>query len=143
VGDGILLQEFQQEIEKRGWKIFFIFTGLVVPQEIPKYLSAMDILAHVSLREGLARVLPQAMAAGLPVVSFDIDGAREVVENASNGFLIPPENTEILKERLVQMSQDSEFRKRAGEKGKQKVDPSFRHEIMIDKIKILYSKSYD
>jgi glycosyltransferase involved in cell wall biosynthesis len=142
VGDGILLPGFQEAIEKRGLKKFFVFTGLIVPEEIPKYLSAMDILVHASLREGLARVLPQAMAARLSVVSFDIDGAKEVVDNASNGFLIPPENTEMMKERLLQMSRDPGFRKIAGEKGKQKVDPAFRHEIMIDKIKTLYSNFY-
>ena len=39
----------------------------------------MDIVVHASLREGLARVLPQALIAGKPVVSYDVDGAREVV----------------------------------------------------------------
>ncbi len=35
----------------------------------------MDIVVHASLREGLARVLPQALIAGKPVVSYDVDGA--------------------------------------------------------------------
>ncbi len=137
VGDGIFFNTFRENIEKQGLKKFFIFTGLISPEEIPKYLSAMDILVHVSLREGLARVLPQAMAAGIPVVSFDIDGAREVLEDS--GFLIPPEDTEALKERLLEISKDADFRKMAGEKGRRKVDPLFRHEIMVEKIKALYS----
>ena len=37
----------------------------------------MDIVVHASLREGLARVLPQALIAGKPVVSYDVDGAAK------------------------------------------------------------------
>ncbi len=140
VGDGIFFRPFQESMEKLGLKNFCFFTGLVPPEQIPKYVSAMDILVHVSLREGLARVLPQAMAAGLPVVSFDIDGAKEVVEDSSNGFLIPPENTEILKERLLRLSRDADLQKTMGKKGRKKVDPVFRHEMMVETIKTLYSE---
>ena len=52
----------------------------------------MDIVVHASLREGLARALPQALIAGKPVVSFDVDGAREVVLDGQTGFLVPPED---------------------------------------------------
>ncbi len=50
----------------------------------------MDMVVHASLREGLARVLPQALIAGKPVVSYDMDGAREVVIPGETGFLVPP-----------------------------------------------------
>ena len=53
-------------------------------------IAAMDAVVHASYREGLARVLPQAMLAGLPVISYDIDGAREVVHDGETGFLVPP-----------------------------------------------------
>jgi hypothetical protein len=42
-------------------------------------ISAMDVLVHTSLREGIARMLPQALTMGKPCVSFDLDGAPEVV----------------------------------------------------------------
>ena len=64
--------------------------GLVPPERIPDYLGAMDIVVHASLREGLARVLPQALIAGKPVVSYDVDGAREVVLPGQTGFLVGP-----------------------------------------------------
>ena len=53
-------------------------------------MAASDIVVHASLREGLARVLPQALIAGKPVVSYDVDGAREVVIPGETGFLVPP-----------------------------------------------------
>ena len=56
------------------------------PSEIPRYIGAMDMLVHTSLREGLPRALPQALIAGKPVVSYDIDGAREVAISGETGI---------------------------------------------------------
>ena len=50
----------------------------------------MDALVHLSLREGLPRALPQALAAGKPVVAYDCDGAQEVCLDNETGFLVPP-----------------------------------------------------
>ena len=78
------------------------FAGLVTPDQIPPYLASMDVLAHLSRREGLARALPQALAAGRPVVSYDCDGAKEICLNGETGFLIPPGDLEQLSARLLQ-----------------------------------------
>ena len=77
VGDGILRPELESAIDALGLGDYFRFAGLVPPAEIPRYVGAMDLLVHASLREGLARALPQALIAGKPVVSYDIDGARD------------------------------------------------------------------
>src|SRR5262245_15446860 len=79
VGDGLLRESLRAEIASVGLATHFVFTGLVPPERVPELIAAMDIVVHASLREGLARVLPQALIAGKPVVSYDIDGAREVV----------------------------------------------------------------
>ena len=62
------------------------------PSKIPLAIQASDILVHCSLREGLARALPQAMLCGKPAVSFDTDGAKEVVNDATGG-LVPPRDS--------------------------------------------------
>ncbi len=67
----------------------FHFVGLVPPGRIPELLGAIDAVVHPSLREGLARVLPQAMLVGRPAISYDIDGAREVVL-PETGILLQP-----------------------------------------------------
>src|SRR5205814_911654 len=90
IGDGILRDDLQQQIDAAGLQKYFRFAGLVPPTAIPKWLSAIDILVHASLREGLPRALPQALIAGKPVVAYDIDGAREVALNDQTGYLIPP-----------------------------------------------------
>ena len=77
VGDGIYRKRFEQLAEKMGLRRHFVFAGLVPPSEIPRYVALMDVLVHLSLREGLPRALPQALACGKPVVAFDVDGARD------------------------------------------------------------------
>ena len=74
----------EQQIAAAGLTDYFQFTGLVPPERIPELIAAMDIVVHASLREGLARVLPQALISGKPVVSYDVDGAREVVISERN-----------------------------------------------------------
>ncbi|HTN75187.1 MAG TPA: glycosyltransferase family 4 protein [Pirellulaceae bacterium] len=140
VGDGKLREQYQQEIAAAGLTEQFVFTGLVPPVRIPEYLSAMDLLVHCSLREGLARALPQALLSGKPVVSFDIDGAREVVINDVTGFLLPPCELPPLVAALEQLVSDPALRERLGAAGRQRYEQPFRHEVMTSQLHTLYTQ---
>lgn len=143
VGDGILKGRFERQLEEMGIFEHFIFTGLVPPEMVSRMISAMDVVVHASLREGLARVLPQAMAEGVPVVSFDIDGACDIVRDGSNGFLVEAEDVAGLEKALLALLDDEELRKRLGENGRKTVDPIFREEYMVEKIASLYDELLD
>ena len=140
VGDGLLRQEFEADIARRGLTSRFVFTGLVPPDQVPKFVGAMDVLVHTSLREGLARALPQALIAGKPVISFDIDGAREVVLNNTTGFLIPPKQVDSLAKSMVQLADSHQMRVAMGTKGREMFTEQFRHKTMTRKIRELYVK---
>lgn len=58
--------------------------------DVAKYLSAADVLVHPSHREGFSMVIQQAMALGLPVITTDIPGPSEVVENGVSAILAEP-----------------------------------------------------
>ncbi|NOX54216.1 MAG: glycosyltransferase family 4 protein, partial [Planctomycetes bacterium] len=96
VGDGILRTQYERQIAESGLQRHFVFTGLVSPDRVPELIHAMDIVVHPSLWEGLARVLPQGLIAGKPVVSYDVDGAREVVLPGQTGYLLPPRSVDEL-----------------------------------------------
>jgi glycosyltransferase involved in cell wall biosynthesis len=100
----------------------------------------MDIVVHASLREGLARVLPQALIAGKPVVSFDIDGAREVVLDDQTGFLIPPKDVDRLVAALDRLLGDPGLRVRLGAEGQRRFADVFRHERMTAQLRTLYAR---
>jgi glycosyltransferase involved in cell wall biosynthesis len=139
IGDGILRERLQQQIATAGLTTHFHFAGLVPPQRIPEFVGAMDILVHASLREGLARALPQALIAGKPVVSYDVDGAREVTINDETGYLVPPK-WDALVEPLVKLAGDSQLRARLGCNGRERFTEEFRHEFMTRRIRGLYER---
>lgn len=140
VGDGILRERFEKQINAAGLSDCFKFTGLVEPERIPALIGAMDVLVHTSLREGLARALPQALIAGKPVVSYDVDGAREVVINDETGYLVPPQTVAPLADALVRLAGDAELRARLGGRGRERFTEQFRHEHMTEQLRILYQE---
>ncbi|MEC8411701.1 MAG: glycosyltransferase, partial [Planctomycetota bacterium] len=108
--------------------------------EIPRQIAAMDILTHTSLREGLARTLPQALLAGIPVVSYDIDGAREVCIDGETGYLVTAGDTQTLARQLMDLSRAPELRKKLGMRGQSFCRERFSHHVMTDKIRGIYQK---
>jgi glycosyltransferase involved in cell wall biosynthesis len=140
VGDGILRESLEKEIASMGLKNHFIFTGLVPPHEIPDLIGAMDMLMHVSLREGLARALPQALLAGKPVISYDIDGAKEVVIEDQTGILLPPKSTQPLGDAILKLANDADLRTRLGLQGRLLCQERFGHQSMTKQIRRLYQQ---
>ena len=140
VGDGILREALTARIASLGLNENFIFTGLVPPSEVPPLIGAMDALVHTSYREGLARALPQALIAGRPVVSYDVDGAREVTITGETGILVPPQDTAALAGALSTLVGDAEMRAELGREGQRRFTEQFRHQTMSRRIRGLYEQ---
>lgn len=140
IGDGILTEQYTEAIRKAGLQEYFHLTGLVPPARIPELIGAMDVVVHTSLREGLARVLPQGLIAGKPVVSYDVDGAREVVLTGETGYLLPPKSIEPLADALIELAGDEELRLRLGAEGRRRFTDQFRHEEMTRQLRELYER---
>ncbi|MCA9221075.1 MAG: glycosyltransferase, partial [Planctomycetales bacterium] len=138
VGDGILRRPLEDRIAAAGLSDRFQFTGLVPPSRIPELIGAMDVLVHASLREGLARALPQALIAGRPAVSYDVDGAREVVLPGETGFLLPPKSIEPMANALIELAGDESLRRGLGQGGRDRFTEQFRHEHMTRELRKLY-----
>lgn len=138
VGDGILREELQNRIRSAGLENHFVFAGLVPSNQVPELIGAMDIVVHTSLREGLARVLPQGLISGKPIVSYDIDGAREVCITGETGFLIPPHETDQLAEALIQLAENPQLRQLYGATGRERFTERFRHQTMTQQLREIY-----
>ena len=89
-GSGILRPALEALAAHLGVAERVRFLGLVPAEGIPALVWASDAVVHAGLREGLARVLPQAGLCRRPAVAYDIGGAREVLRDGENGFLLPP-----------------------------------------------------
>jgi len=140
VGDGEWRGRFEILAKSLGLERHFIFTGLVPPAEMPPLVGIMDALVHLSLREGLPRALPQALAAAKPVVAYDCDGASEVCLDSRTGFLVQPGDLAGLKNRVLQLANDPGLCKKLGQAGTDFVCENFAVEKMVDAIYNLYLK---
>ena len=140
VGDGEWREQFERQVRFAGLETHFVFTGLVPPTEVPALVGIMDILVHLSLREGLPRALPQALAAGKPVIAFDCDGSREVCFDDNTGFLVRPGDLPTLTDHILKLAQDASLRERFGRRGQQFVREHFGVEQMVDSLYALYQK---
>jgi glycosyltransferase involved in cell wall biosynthesis len=131
VGDGSLRPKFESQIAAMNLKDRFILTGLVPPAKIPELTNAMDILAHPSRREGLARALPQGSLCGCPCVTYDIDGAKEGVLDGTTGFVIPPFEKLKFGDAIARLLEDASLRKKLGDAGRAFASQRFGADVMV------------
>jgi len=138
IGDGHWRDRFENEARSLGLQNHFVFTGLVAPPAVAPLVGIMDLLVHLSLREGLPRALPQALAAARPVVAYDCDGAKEVCLENETGFLVSPHDVASLSQRLLQLAQDPPLRQRLGQRGRLLVKARFGVHTMVEALYQLY-----
>jgi len=132
VGDGILRPAIEKKIAQLGLQKHFIFAGLVPPQEVCRYTAFMDVLTHLSLREGLPRTAVQALASAIPVVAYPLDGTPEVVLDGLTGFLCEPENAGQVAERVLFLLKHPDERRKMGRNGQQLVRKLFDWHLMAE-----------
>lgn len=140
VGDGPWRERFEGMARTAGLERHFVFTGLVRPAEIPALTGIMDALVHLSLREGLPRALPQALAAARPVVAYDCDGAGEICLEGKTGFLVRPGDLAALTDRLTRLAGDPALCREMGLRGQAYVRENFAVEKMVADTHALYLK---
>ncbi len=143
VGDGILRERLEALALRLGVREKVTFAGLVSAERVPEMIKAMDLLVHASLREGLARVLPQALLSGCPVVSYDVDGAREIVKDGVTGFLVPPRRVDRLREAMIQALSDLGTAREMARRGRELFTEQFRAETMVRRIVEVYQRELD
>jgi len=65
-------------------------------RDVPRLMAAFDVLLHTSRWEGLPRVLPEAIAASVPIVATGVDGTRDILRDGETGFVCAPHDAEGL-----------------------------------------------
>ena len=140
VGDGILQDALRRQAERLGVADKVVFAGLVPARDVAAHIGAMDALVHASLREGLARVLPQALLAGKPVVSFDVDGAREVILEGETGYLVPPKSVDGLVASLGEIIKEPDLAAEMAMRGRTLCRQRYPWQTMVEQLVALYEE---
>jgi glycosyltransferase involved in cell wall biosynthesis len=91
-----------------------------------------------SYREGLPKALIEAAACGLPIVTCDVPGCREVVRDGDNGLLVPPRTVEPLAQALGRLIDDADLRARMGMRSRERAVAEFSIERVVADTLALY-----
>jgi glycosyltransferase involved in cell wall biosynthesis len=140
VGDGQDRPRYERELTRIGLRERVHMTGLVLPERIPALLAGFDILVHASKWEGLPRAIPQAMLMEVPVVSFDNDGAPEVVTPGVTGELVPFGDVPGLAAAVGRLADSADERQRLASAGRGRCLEMFDHREMVRQIEELYHR---
>lgn len=115
------------------WRLLSGITLLGHVSNMATQLETMDIMVLPSYREGLPRSLIEAASAGLPIVTTDVPGCRQVVDDGVNGFLVPVRDRIRLADAMRKLIIDPALITRMGDAGRQKALAEFDERIVFEK----------
>jgi glycosyltransferase involved in cell wall biosynthesis len=112
VGDGSEEGHLRQRCLKEGIHSV-VFAGFQQKQELPSYYAAADVFVFPTLGDTYGLVVDEAMICSLPVISTNAVGEiHDRIEDGLNGYIIQPENSEALCERMERLARDPELREK-------------------------------
>jgi len=139
IGEGELLNECKALVDNSTIdKQSIIFLGY--QQYVPKFLSISDMFMFTSLREGLPRVIVEASLLKVPVVTFSVEGANEVLEHKKTGFIAEQGNVKELEFYAEQLILQPDLRNSFGELARKHVIDNWDMRLMSKKLREIYNR---
>lgn len=138
VGEGPTRGDMWRKIEALGLAENFVLAGPRL--DVREMLSAMDLFVMPSLWEGLPIAVLEAMAMGLPCIVTNVGGNPEVVRHGTTGWVVAPRDPGELQDRVLQLLEDDEQRRRMGEEGRRLVEREFDVRLTTRRYAELYEE---
>ena len=110
VGDGPLRQAVETRARALGIGARLHLAGW--RRDVPDLLAAFDVAVLTSLWEGLPRVVPEAIAAGRPIVATAVDGTAEILRDGETALLAPPSDPEAIARQVLRILDDEALARR-------------------------------
>ena len=121
------------EVTLQAWVAEGLLRWLGHVDDMPALYGSVDVVVLPSYREGLPKGLIEAGASGLPLITTDVPGCREVVRNEVDGLLVPAKNAGALAEAIARLHDDPALRTRLGAAAREKALAEFDERIVIEK----------
>jgi len=116
------------------------FEGYVPAERLSELYRSADLFAFPSVNEGLARVLLESMASGLPVVATDCSGAADCVTSGVDGTVIPPRDSDALASALLWHYENRDATRAMGSAARMKVESYFTIEHYVQRMLCTYAR---
>lgn len=124
----------------QGWVDEGAITWLGHVDDMAHLLASVDVMVLPSYREGLPRSLVEAAACGLPLITTDVPGCREVVRDGMDGLLVPVKDSAALAQAIRRLQDDPEFARQLGQAARNKARAQFDERIVIQHTMDVYAE---
>ena len=111
-----------------------VMTGNVPPSEVYYHMAMFDVLTHPTYREGFGKVLQEAMGVGLPIITTNVPGPSEVVEDGVSGILCEVKNASDLADKMLTLYNDKSLCEKLAASGLVRAEKYFDRPIMLENI---------
>jgi len=138
-GDGDL-DEIKELVSRYELENTVNIAGWISGNQVENAYKDSDIFILPSYDEGLPMSILEAMSYGLPVISTTVGGIPEQVEDGESGYLIEPGNIGQIVSKIKILAQDSELRKKMGERSYEIAKEKFEAEIIAAKLAKIYTE---
>jgi L-malate glycosyltransferase len=137
-GEGELKEATQELARTLGIAERTFFIGRC--KDVGAVLSISDVCVLSSRSEGFSNAILEYMAAGRPVVSTDVGGAREAIVHGEAGYLVPPGDHEQMAEHITSLLLEPENARAMGESGRRVVNEKFSTLKQLQNVESLYNE---
>jgi len=138
VGEGSQREELEQTARRMGVGDRVVFAGY--RSDVARAIATFDVAVLTSLWEGLPRVLVQYSLLEKPIVTFAVEGAHEVVDDGTSGYVVALRDEEALVDRLRRLVASPELRTLLGGRSRRRVEGRWDVELMVDRIRRVYEE---
>ncbi len=115
-------------------EIRVIFTGNVPANQVYRYMGAFDVLTHPTYREGFGKVLQEAMGMALPIITTNVPGPCEVVEENESGILVESHDTAGLEKEMQKLKENPQICSKLGEEARRQAEQYYERSKMLKNI---------
>lgn len=124
----------------RGWEAEGLVRWLGHVDDMPALFASVDVVALPSYREGLPKGLIEAGASGLPLITTDVPGCREVVTHELDGLLVPVKDGYALAQAIARLQDDLALRQRLSVAARDKALREYDERLIVSRTVDVYSE---
>jgi glycosyltransferase involved in cell wall biosynthesis len=138
VGDGTERKMIEDRIEKinEDHPNSMVLTSWI--KDVGSFNAGMDVICLTSKNEGTPVSLIEAQAGGIPVVTTDVGGVKDIVNEGKTGYIVPIENKKLFMKRLIELVQSEKKRKKMSQNGWNHVQEKFHFKTLVKNMDELY-----
>lgn len=140
VGGGPQRKELEQRVQELNLSDVTTFTGNVPHDEVPTYLSALDVYVAPSRSESFGVSILEASACECPVVVSDAGGLPEVVKDGQTGIIVPREDVSATADAIMSLVRRPQARKKMGKAGRAWVSDKFSWDACVSRMEFVYNQ---